>query len=336
MNRRHRHNRPMHVLHHLPRRAVAALAGLGLAGAVCAFDLQGHRGARGLLPENTLPAFEHALAIGVTTLELDIGVTADGVVVISHDPHLNPAITRDAGGQWLRGSKGPLIRSLTLAQLQAYDVGRIDPDTPYARTFSTQQARDRTRIPTLAALFDRVKALGAQDVRFNIETKIDPTQPEHTVTPEAMTRALLRVIDEAGMANHVAIQSFDWRTLQLVQQLAPRIPTAYLTVQTANKDNVRDDRWTAGLRIADHASVPRLVQAAGGAVWSPNGAAVTQALVQEAQALGLRVIPWTINNPVDMDRLVGWGVDGIITDYPGRLRAVLAARGLPLPRPLAN
>ena len=317
---------------------IAAL--LLLTAALClpaqAFDLQGHRGARGLAPENTLPAFERALAIGVTTLELDIGVTADGVVVISHDPYLNPAITRDAAGQWLAGARGPLIRSLTLAQLQAYDVGRINPDTPYAKTFSTQQPRDGTRMPTLASLFERVKALGANDVRFNIETKINPVQPDDTVGPEAMTHALLKVIDDAGMARRVAIQSFDWRTLQLVQRLAPDIPTVYLTVQTANNDNVRDGAWTAGFRIADHGSVPRLIQAAGGAAWSPNGGAVTEALVREAQALGLKVIPWTVNNPPDMERLIGWGVDGLITDYPDRLRTVLQARGLPLPRALAN
>ena len=317
-------------------KALLLCLGAALALSAAAFDLQGHRGARGLAPENTLPAFERALGIGVTTLELDVGVTGDGVVVIHHDPALNPAITRDAGGQWLAGSKGPLIRSLTLAQLQAYDVGRINPEAPYAKTFNTQQARDGTRVPTLASLFERVKALGAKDVRFNIETKISPGEPDDTVDPEAMTRALLKAIQDAGMAQRVAIQSFDWRTLQLVQKIAPHIPTVYLTVQTSNNDNLRDGTWTAGLRIADHGSVPRLVKAAGGAVWSPNGGALTEALLKEAQALGLQVIPWTINNPADMERLIAWGVDGIITDYPDRLRGVMQARALPLPKPVAG
>jgi glycerophosphoryl diester phosphodiesterase len=313
---------------------------LGLAMALplssFALDLQGHRGTRGNAPENTLPAFERALEIGVTTLELDVGVTADGVVVISHDPYLNPAITRDASGQWLLGTKGPLIKSLTLAQLQAYDVGRINPEAPYAKTFATQQPQDGARIPTLRSLFDRVKALGANDVRFNIETKIHPAQADDTVSPEAMTRALLQVVREAGMTQRVAIQSFDWRTLRLVQQLAPAIPTVYLTVQTASNDNLRDGDWTLGMKLADHGSPPKMVKAAGGAVWSPNGGAVTEALVKEAQSLGLKVIPWTINNPADMERLIGWGVDGIITDYPDRLRTVMQARGLPLPGPLAR
>ncbi|NPC55379.1 glycerophosphodiester phosphodiesterase [Caenimonas soli] len=315
-------------------KALLLCFGAAVAFSSAAFDLQGHRGARGLAPENTLPAFERALELGVTTLELDIGVTADGVVVIHHDPYLNPATARDAGGQWLPGSKGPLIKTLTLAQLQAYDVGRINPETPYARTFDAQQARDGTRVPTLASLFDRVKSLGAGDVRFNIETKINPGQPEEAVSPEAMTGALLKVIQDAGMTQRVAIQSFDWRTLQLVQRIAPAIPTVYLTVQTANNDNVRDGTWTAGFKIDEHGSVPRLVKAAGGTVWSPNGGALTEALLKEAQALGLKVIPWTINNPADMERLIAWGVDGIITDYPDRLRSAMQARGLPLPKPV--
>ena len=304
------------------------------AGAL-AFDAQGHRGARGLAPENTLPAFERALEVGVTTLELDIGVTADGVVVVAHDPYLNPAITRDASGQWLK-DKGPTLSSLTFTQLQAYDVGRINPETPYGKTFSSQVPRDGTRVPALAALFALVKARGADGVRISIDTEINPTQPDETVNPEQMVRALLNTVREAGLTRRVTIQSFDWRTLQIVQGVEPAIPTVYLSIQTANTDNIRDGAWTAGFKLADHGSLPRMVKAAGGAVWSPNGGAVTEALVKEAQAIGLKVIPWTINNPADMERLIGWGVDGIITDYPDRLRTVMQQRGLPLPRALGN
>ncbi|MFI5446852.1 glycerophosphodiester phosphodiesterase [Polaromonas sp. UC242_47] len=311
------------------------LASLTAAAPVAqAFDLQGHRGARGLAPENTLPAFERALALGVSTLELDVGLTADGVLVVSHDPYLNPLITRDAAGQWLAGDKGPLLRSLTLAQLQAYDVGRIQPGTAYARTFASQQPVDGTHIPTLAALFERVKQLGADQVRFNIETKINPERPDDTASPELLTEALLQTIRAAGLQRRVSIQSFDWRTLRLVQQREPSIPTVYLSVQTQNNDTIRSGAWTAGLNIADHASVPAMVKAAGGAVWSPNGGALTEALVKQAQALGLKVIPWTINPPEDMIRLIGWGVDGLITDYPDRLRDVMRQRQMPLPAPI--
>ena len=306
---------------------------LGALSAAHALDLQGHRGARGLAPENTLPAFEAALAIGVNTLELDIGVTADDVLVISHDPYLNPTLARDASGAWLK-ARGPNLHSLTLAQLQTYDVGRINPDTAYAKTFSSQQPVDGTRVPTLAALFARVQALGAANVRFNIETKINPTQPDDTVNAERMTRLLLNAVRDAGLLQRVTIQSFDWRTLQIVQGFQPGVPTAYLSIQTATADNIRDGLWTAGFRIADHGSVPKMVKAAGGSVWSPNAGALSEALVKEAQTLGLKVIPWTLNNPADMERLMGWGVDGIITDYPDRLRAIMQARALPLPAPV--
>ena len=309
----------------------ALLLGTLFGFSALAFDLQGHRGARGLAPENSLPAFERALDLGVTTLELDVALTADGVLVVTHDPALNPAITRDGGGRWLP-ARGPLVKSLTWRELQAYDVGRIDPAAPYARTFSSQQPRDGTRIPALAEVFALVQARGAP-VRFNIETKLSPHQPGDTASVEAMTDALLQAIREAGLRERVSIQSFDWRSLRRVQQLEPAIPTVYLSIQTLNNNTVNDPAWTAGLRLSDHGSVPRMVKAAGGAVWAPNGGAVTEALAREAQALGLKVIPWTINAPADMERLIGWGVDGLITDYPDRLRAVLQRRGVPLPAP---
>ncbi|HSH89050.1 MAG TPA: glycerophosphodiester phosphodiesterase [Ramlibacter sp.] len=316
------------------RRLLACVAALAFVSPAFAFDLQGHRGTRGNAPENTLPAFERALEIGVDTLELDIGITADGVVVISHDAYLNPAFTRDAGGQWLPGAKGPLIRTLTLAQLQAYDVGRINPDSAYGKTFSTQQPRDGTRIPTLVSLFDRVKALGANEVRFNIETKINPAQPDDTVSADVMTRALLKVIQDAGMTRRVTIQSFDWRTLAQVKKLDPAIPTVCLTVQTANNNNMVDGSWTGGLKLTDYHSAPKLVKAAGCAVWSPNNTGYTEALVKEAHELGVKVIPYTTNVPADMERFISWGVDGIITDYPDRLREVMKARNMPLPKPV--
>ncbi len=301
-----------------------------------AFDLQAHRGGRALAPENTLAAFANAVELGITTLELDIGLTADGVVVISHDSALNPNHTRDGGGAWLTSS-GPPIHSLTLAQLQRYDVGRINPGSAYARQFARQQARDGERIPTLAALFEQVRASRADRVRFNIETKTDPTQPEATADSEKIVRALLAVIDKAVMAERVTIQSFDWRTLARVGQLAPCLPRAYLT----SARTLKDSRWTAGLLATDFASVPALVKAAATGsgsgdnptpmIWSPAFQDLTPARIKQAQALGLQVLPWTVDQRADMERLIDWGVDGLITDDPGLLREVLQKRGLAVP-----
>lgn len=332
----HRGRSPVSLTAAAVRAVVAALAVAVLSAArpAVALELQGHRGARGLAPENTIAAFERALAIGVDVLEMDVGLTADGVVVVAHDPALNPAITRDASGRFLTG-RGPAIRSLTLAQLQTYDVGRVDPSSAYGRSLATQQGRDGERIPTLAAVFARVAALGS-DVRFSIETKLSPTEPEETADPETLVRALLEVVRRAGMGERVVVQSFDWRTLAVVRALAPAIPTVHLTSTTGGGRNITaDGAWTTGLRSNDFASVPHLVKAAGGAIWSPNVRNLTEADLATARSLGLRTVPWTVNDPADMERLVDWGVDGIISDHPDRLRAVMARRGLPLPRPVA-
>lgn len=143
-------------------------------GNAAAFDLQGHRGARGMAPENTLTGFRQALAVGVTTLELDVGVTRDGQVVIAHDPRLNPDLTRDASGAWI-ATPGPALQTLTLAELQRFDVGRLKPGTKYAQTFAVQPPADGERVPTLEALFQMVRT-SAVPVRSDIETVPVPSR----------------------------------------------------------------------------------------------------------------------------------------------------------------
>lgn len=300
------------------------------------FDLQGHRGARGLRPENTLAAFAHALSIGVTTLELDTAVTRDGVVVVSHDSELNPDITRDASGQWLT-TTGPAIHSLTFAELERYDVGRTKPGSGYARRFPEQVARDGERIPRLADLFSLVKRSGNAEVRFNIETKLDPRTPDVTPKPAAFAEAVVREIRRAGMEERSTIQSFDWSTLEVVKRIAPGIQTVCLTTQQGRDDNIGMGKplpsaWLAGLDIhAFGGSVPKLVKAAGAAVWSPDLADLSPAAVAESHDLGLLVIPWTANHPDDMARLIEMGVDGLISDRPDLLRQVLFEKSRALP-----
>jgi glycerophosphoryl diester phosphodiesterase len=301
-----------------------------------AFDMQSHRGGRGLLPENTLAAFENAIRMGTTTIELDIAITSDGIPVVSHDPALNPAYTRDANGQWLTRHE-PLIKNMTLAEVQTYDIGRLNPGHPYGREFPEQQPRDGQRIPALADLFKLVNDMGAQDLHFDMETKINPHQPNNTLAPEDFVKTLLKVIHEAGMTRRVMVQSFDWRTLELLHALEPDIRTMYLTVEWDDFNTVRDPAWTAGHRIQQFkGSVPHMVRASAGTapgiIWAPNFKNLTPELTKTAQSLGLQVIPWTVNDKPQMDRLLGFGVDGIISDYPDRLRSVMAERGMALPK----
>ena len=300
-----------------------------------ALDLQGHRGARGLAPENTLPAFAAALEIGVTTLELDAAITRDGVVVVSHDSALNPDITRGPDGQWLTQA-GPAIWSLDYAVLRRYDVGRLNPSSEYARRWPEQRAVDGTRIPGLADVFALVTKSRNAAVRFNIETKISPLNPAQTAGPEHFARELIAAVRASGMERRTTVQSFDWRTLAIVQKEAPEIPTVYLTTMTGSAANIRTDGaspWTAGIQFGDHGSVPRMVKAAGGAAWSPNYGDLTREAVREARALGLKIVPWTVNDPADMRRLIEWGVDGLISDRPDVLREAAARAGIALPAP---
>ncbi|MEQ9640792.1 MAG: glycerophosphodiester phosphodiesterase [Alphaproteobacteria bacterium] len=307
--------------------AMGAGAQMATAGSLdTKLDTQGHRGARGLLPENTLPAFKKAIDVGMVTLELDTGVTSDGIVVVSHDRRLTPEITRGPDGEWL-ADPTPAIHDLTYAELQTYDIGRIKPGSRYARNFADQQPIDGTRFPKLSEVLALGKAAG-RPVRYNIETKISPLQPAETLGPEDFADAVLAVLREAGALSHATIQSFDFRTLQHVRQVEPEVTTVYLTAQQGWLDNIKRGQdgpspWTAGFDLDDHdGSVPRLIQAMGGDVWSPYFREVTAENIAEAHALGLKVVVWTVNDPDDMRRLIELGVDGIISDYPDRLAEV--------------
>ena len=317
------------------RRLARLIVALSLAFAAvgaAALDLQGHRGARGLAPENTLRAFEVALQHGVTTLELDIAITRDGVLVIHHDLALNPAFARDAQGVWLEQPSAP-IHTMTWDELQRYDVGRLKPGHRYSANYPDQVPADGTRVPRLSDLFDWVKKGGHDKVRFAIETKLDPRQPDATLAPEPFAKAVVEAIRKAGMAQRAQILSFDWRTLQAVQRIAPEIPTVYLSAQQKFLDNIgaaapEPSAWTAGFKYSDYHSVPRMVKAAGGQFWSVYHGDVDAAKVKEAQSLGLKVLVWTVNDAPTMERVLDLGIDGLITDRPDIARKVLAARGV--------
>ncbi|MEP1209888.1 MAG: glycerophosphodiester phosphodiesterase [Rhizobiaceae bacterium] len=306
------------------------------ASTALAFDLQGHRGARGLAPENTLPAFAKALSIGVTTLELDTGISSDGVVVVTHNPTLKSSLVRDANGKWV--DEEPRISSMTFAELQKFDVGAYRPGSREASRFPQQTGMENVAMPSLAELFALVERSGNKQVRFNIETKINPTKPGDTVDPEKFAKALVAEVEKAGLSNRVSIQSFDWRTLQVVQSIAPDIQTVYLSAQQrwmdtiAGGDGGDGGNWTAGFKVSDYDnSVAKMIKAAGGQVWSPFYGDLAADKVKKAQALGLAVIPWTVNEEAAMETLMDMGVDGIITDYPDILRSLMQRRGMDLP-----
>ena len=254
---------------------------------------------------------------------------------------LNPEHTRDEAGRYLE-APGPPICTLDYPVLRRYDVGRIRPGSAYAAEFPVQQPVDGERIPRLEEVFALAARQGADELRFNIEAKLYPLQPELSLAPEPFVRALLEDIRGAGVVARATVQSFDWRVLRIVQELEPGLVTGALTDQQGADDTVQADKpgpspWLGGLGIHDFAgSVPRLALASGARYWSPNYLDLRPALVEEAHGLGLAVIPWTVNDPADMSRIVDWGVDGLISDRPDQLRAVLEAKGIAVPQPIPD
>ncbi|RAK68431.1 glycerophosphodiester phosphodiesterase family protein [Hymenobacter edaphi] len=268
-----------------------------------AFDLQGHRGCRGLMPENTVPAMRRALALGVTTLEMDLAISQDRQVLLSHDPYLNADFVLGPDGQPLPPAEGKALRlfGLPYAAIRRYDVG----SKPYAK-FPRQQ-KLRTYKPLLAEVIDsaeayaRLKHLPAP--RYNLETKTTPAGDAvlHPA-PAEFVDLLLAVVAAKGTLARTTIQSFDPRTLEVVHRRYPAVQTALLV---ENQDGLDANLQRLSFRPA---------------IYSPQHRLVTPALVQACHQRGVRVIPWTVNTAAEAARLRAQQVDGLITDYPDMVR----------------
>jgi glycerophosphoryl diester phosphodiesterase len=275
------------------------------------FDLQAHRGGRGETTEESLRAFAKSVELGVSTLELDIVLTKDRQPLVWHDPRIEPtkcADTRPAfPGDPMYPYVGKLVHDLTLEQVRTLDCGKLLADYPDAEVVRGNKI---ALLPEVFALADSYRA----DVRYNIETKVEADHPETSATPEEFVDVILAAVRAAGKVDKVDIQSFDWRTLPLVRQAEPSIPLVALW----------DETTVTGDPVAGAVAV-------GAGILSPDYRLVDRAFNDRAHALGLRVIPWTVDDSDAMRAQIAAGVDGIITDYPTRLRSVMAELGMPLP-----
>jgi glycerophosphoryl diester phosphodiesterase len=310
------------------------------------FDLEAHRGGLGLVTESTLQSFANALEVGVTTLELDVQITEDRHAVVTHDRQVSDVKCDDTAAAFPGDPEfpyvGDYVRNLTLAQVRTLDCGNPLPGFP------EQEVVDGARIPLLSEVFALVDCYRANQVWFNIETKVEAGAPEETAPSEQFVQVTLREIREAKVLNRVTIQSFDWGTLMRWGEVEPRLPLVALT----NRDFLQIDQagaspWLGGIDIDDFDdSLVAAAASMGADAISPvhgfpqNGMVtdpgyepyVTAEMVAEAHAAGLAVVPWTIDDVATMESLIDSGVDGLITDYPDRLRELLAERGFKLPR----
>jgi len=270
-----------------------------------AFDKQGHRGCRGIMPENTIPAMLHALDLGVITLEMDIVFTKDSVAILSHEPFFNHEITTVMPGEYLESyieekeEKKYNIFNMTLSETEKFDVG-LKPHPRFP-----QQQKIAIKKPSLAALFDAVKIYMQTQNRpfpyFNIETKSTPlTDNIFHPSPATFVDGLMKVIKEKKMEQWVMIQSFDIRTLQYLHKNYPTIP-AVLLIEDYDKRSLEDQLQQLGF-------IPN--------VYSPHYSLVTKELLEKCHAQKIKVIPWTVNEKENIEALKAMGVDGIISDYP--------------------
>lgn len=334
--------------------AFASAAALSLPAAAHAapashrhFDLQAHRGGLGLVVESTLPAFENALRVGVTTLELDVQITKDGEAVVTHDRQISAATCLDTGPAYpddpLYPYVGRYIKDLTLEQVRTLDCG-----SQTLPRFPGQRAAPGARMPLLSEVFDLVHRYRAYKVKLNVETKVEAGAPEETAPREEFVQVVASEVRSARMLRQVTVQSFDWGALMRMHEVEPRLPLVALT----NDDFLETGEpgaspWLGGIDIDDFGGDPvAAVDSFGADAFSPvhgfpqDGAVddpdyepyVTEEMVDRAHGRGIEVIPWTVDDEATMHKLIDDGVDGLITDYPDRLREVMADRGLKLPK----
>jgi glycerophosphoryl diester phosphodiesterase len=308
---------------------LVAVVVLALAPPVAAeslgFDLQAHAGGRGQATGESLRAFAKSLELGVSTLELDINITKDQQPLVWHDPIIDPRQCSDTGPAFTGDASypyvGKLIHELTLAQIRTLDCGKPNSQFPNAEAVRGNRI---TILPDVFSLADSYHA----DVRYNIETKVAADHPGRSADPQEFVDVVLAAIRAARKVDRVEIQSFDWRTLLLVHRAEPSIP---LVALWSEQTGVPDSPWLAGVNpavVGDPVIGATLV---GATILSPDYALVDKPLVDRAHSLGLRVIPWTVDDVDDMRAQIADGVDGMITNYPALLRSVMAELGLSLP-----
>lgn len=304
---------------------------LACASAVDAVEIYGHRGAAGLAPENTIKGIATALRIGVDAIDMDVGLTRDGVVVLSHDPYLNPDFTRDKQGQWLQHRIA--LSSLKAVELKHFLLGRLRPHSQYAAKFPYQQTSADEKMPTLAEAMKYIQQYAPDSVKLQIEIKTNPLRQHEFPAAHHIATALHKTLRQHPLSNPIEVHAFEWDSLVLLKTLNTPIAYSYLTGDTDINNPEVLSLWQAGKQLSNYVhGYPELIQSMGGQIWCPRLSEITADQIKLAHHYGLKVNVWTVDDATDMARLIDWQVDGIITNRPDILRGVMAAKGLPLPK----
>lgn len=314
------------------------------------FDLEAHRGGRDVRPENTLYSYAYAIELGATSIECDMQLTKDGQIVMSHNPILNSDITRDENGNYIENNKYD-IRLMTVDELKKFDVGVMDPNCgEYYDLHGKTQFTYDAKIPTLEELMQLIQSYGDKNIVLNIETKSypDPASAgyKNNADPKKFVEVFNNIVKKYDMEDQVVLQSFDWQTLIEMKKLNPNISTSALwqeqpswgrDSESLRRYEKKKSPWLGGLDIKDYQENPvKAAHAIGADIISPYYTEISKQDVDEAHSLGMKVVPWTVNNEKDMNMLLDMGVDGIISDKPWLLKQVLEKRNIKLHTPTIN
>lgn len=314
------------------------------------FDLEAHRGGRDVRPENTLYSYAYAIELGATSIECDMQLTKDGQIVMSHNPILNSDITRDENGNYIENNKYD-IRLMTVDELKKFDVGVMDPNCgEYYDLHGKTQFTYDAKIPTLEELMQLIQSYGDKNIVLNIETKSypDPASAgyKNNADPKKFVEVFNNIVKKYDMEDRVVLQSFDWQTLIEMKKLNPNISTSALwqeqpswerDSESLRRYEKKKSSWLGGLDIKDYQGNPvKAAHAIGADIISPYYTEISKQDVDEAHSLGMKVVPWTVNNEKDMNMLLDMGVDGIISDKPWLLKQVLEKRNIKLHTPTIN
>ena len=288
--------------------------------------IYGHRGARGVLPENTLESFKYLFENNIHAYETDILISKDFIPVITHDFRLDPSYTKDINDNWIEDENIKII-DLTYDQILQFDVGTLNKLSKYGRKFINQKSLQNQKIPKLSELLKLTSDNIVEDLLINLEIKSTPIEKNLTPEPDEMVKIIIDEVSRSNLEDRIIYSSFDWRVLREIKERDSKIPRAYLTSGARGKIYDKSP-WLDFTPLHNGVELPELIKALGGSAWHPNYKDVNKEIVQTSHDKGLPVNVWTVNRESDMLRMIDYGVDGIMTDYPLKLKELCERKNI--------
>ena len=294
--------------------------------------IYGHRGARGEIAENSMEGFKHTFALGIKAIEFDVVISKDKIPVLYHYFHLMPYIVKDESGNWLKNSELKVFDK-SYEELSKYNIGSFDPESIHGKRFKEQKSLKNAKIPKLSELLELASKENNKDVFLNLEVKSTPFKMGLTPIPSDTVSLILKDIDTHKLEDRVIISSFDWRILHELKKQNPRILRGFITLQqdlsTTKKNIYENSPWMAKNYSLDQLFLlPNIIKSLEGHVWSAFYRDVTKQNVELAHKHGLATCVWTVNREQDIIRMIEYGVDGIITDYPKKVQEICKSKNI--------